>query len=121
MGTILQLIELDSGGFDLKRRERGRLGFRPLNEIVAKNEPVGADAHDIVLRERHGTVENLFIHKCSVGRFQVGENGTAVGIEYDLGVESREGSSRMMSLSSPRPMRMRGSCKGHAALEPSGR
>jgi hypothetical protein len=61
MRTILQLVELDRGGFDLKRGEGARLLFRRSDEGIAKDEAVGADAHDVVLRERYRTIDDLFV------------------------------------------------------------
>ena len=77
--------------FDLKRGKRRRpLGSRPTDDVIAEYQAVGADADNVVLRERDGAVENLFIHEGPVGRFQVREDGAAVGVEDDLRVELRD-------------------------------
>jgi hypothetical protein len=62
---------------------------------VAKDKTVGADAHDVVLRERYGAVDELLIHEGPIRRFEIRENCVAGRIAGKLGVESGNAARRI--------------------------
>src|SRR5580692_11471401 len=94
MRMILQFVEIDGGGFNIECGHRRLFRFR--GDIdVAKDQPVGTDAHDIVLRECHRNIDDLLVHEGSICRLQISENRLAAHVDYHLSMESRNTSRRV--------------------------